>query len=146
MDFFKDVSKKISEAGKVVGDKSKQITESANLSYKISTAEREMEELYAVLGKLVYEEEKGKADSAYFSKCEEISAKQDEITDLKSKKNALSGVVICQNCGAEVSKDNEFCGKCGARIIKPVSEPVSTEETASESPEETEAKEEKTEE
>lgn len=144
MDFFKDVSKKITEAGKVVGDKSKQITESANLSYKISTAEREMEELFAVLGKLVYEEEKGKAESAYFSKCEEISAKHDEIADLKAKKNALSGVIICESCGAEVSKDNDFCGKCGARLIKPVSESVAAEETSAEAAEE--IKEEKTEE
>ena len=35
---------------------------------------------------------------------------------------------ICQNCGAEVDSENDFCGKCGAKIVKP--EPVIEEASA----------------
>ncbi len=134
MDFFKDMGKKVTEAGKVVGDKSKQIAEATKLGYKISAAEREKEELFTVLGKLVYEEEKGKAEFAFFSKCEEISAKQDEIDDLKAKKNALNGVVVCSSCGAEQSGENDYCCKCGTKLEKPVPAPVETSAEEASSP------------
>lgn len=132
---FENLGKKLSETGKAIGDKTKQVSEATQLSYKISVAEREKETLFAVLGKSVYEQARSDSLSPYFGKCEEISAKQDEIDEMKKKLDVLKGIVICQSCGAECGKDNDFCGKCGAKLEKPIDPPISTE-TQNTAPEE----------
>ncbi|MCI5751098.1 MAG: zinc ribbon domain-containing protein [Oscillospiraceae bacterium] len=128
---FENLGKKLSETGKAIGDKTKQVSETTQLSYKISVAEKEKETLFAVLGKSVYEEAKADSLSPFFGKCEEISAKQDEIDEMKKKLDIIKGVIICSNCGAECDKDNDFCGKCGSKLEKPIDPPIAAEtETA----------------
>lgn len=124
---FENLGKKLSETGKVISDKTKQVSETTQLSYKISVAEKEKETLFTVLGKSVYEQAKADSLSPYFGKCEEISAKQDEIDEMKKKLDALKGIIICPKCGAECNKDNDFCGKCGAKLEKPIDPPIAAE-------------------
>ena len=40
---FENLGKKLSETGKAIGDKTKQVSETTQLSYKISVAEKEKE-------------------------------------------------------------------------------------------------------
>lgn len=128
MDFLKNIGEKVSETGKAVGGKTKQVSEIAKITYKITAEEKAVEELYAVLGKACYEAENAKAESPYFGQCEEISAKMDGIEELKKQLNAIKGIVVCENCKAEISAENDFCGKCGAKLVKPVEEPVAVED------------------
>lgn len=136
---FENLGKKLSETGKVIGDKTKQVSETTQLSYKISVAEKEKETLFAVLGKSVYEQAKSDSLSPFFGKCEEISAKQDEIDEMKKKLDAIKGIIICPNCGASCDKENDFCGKCGTKLEKPIDPPIAAEtqdEAAEEAPSE----------
>lgn len=128
MDFLKNFGEKVSETGKAVGGKTKQVSEIAKITYKITAEEKAVEELYALLGKACYEAENAKAESAYFGQCEEISAKMDAIEELKKQLNAIKGIIVCENCKAEVSNENDYCGKCGTKLVKPVEEPVTVEE------------------
>lgn len=134
---FENIGKKLTETGKVIGDKTKQVSEATQLSYKMTVAEKEKEALFAVLGKTVYEQVKADSQSPFFEDCEKITAKQDEIDDLKKKLDAIKGIIICGSCGAECDSKNDYCGKCGAKLNKPVSNPpaeVHNETSAEESP------------
>ena len=124
---FESISKKISETGKAVGDKTKQVAEVAKLSYKVNEELRKAEELYAELGKAVYETEKDNTESVFYAKISEITDKLAKADTLKAELNALRGVVICEKCGAEVPLENDFCGKCGAKVEKPEPAPVEEE-------------------
>ena len=133
MSMFEEWGKKLSETGKAVGDKTKQVSELAKLNYKIVAEEKAVEELYSVLGKMIYEVEKGNSEFAFYGQCEEISAKLDAIAELKAQVSALKGVCKCQNCGAEVDIANDYCGKCGTKLVKPEpkqEEPAAVEEAA----------------
>lgn len=120
---FENISKKLSETGKVIGDKTKQVSETTQLNYKMITAEKEKEALFTVLGKAVYENAKADSQSPFFEDCEKITAKQEEIDELKKKLDSIKGIIICQSCGAECDSKNDYCGKCGTKLNKPVCDP-----------------------
>ncbi len=120
MTMFENLGKKLSETGKVIGDKTKQVSETAQLNYKITAAERQQEELFAVLGRIVYENDKNNSQSPYYAKCEEIAAKQAQIDELRKKADAVKGLLVCANCGAECDIKNEYCPKCGSKLVKPM--------------------------
>ena len=116
----------LESTGKTVSEKTKSGTEVVKLSYKVSSSQRDLAEIYAQIGKLCYEEykdaEKSDAMADLFA---QASLKNAEIDELKAK--------------IRVPADNDFCGKCGARIVKPaapaeVSEEAPAEETAEEAP------------
>jgi rRNA maturation endonuclease Nob1 len=130
----------LESTGKTVSEKTKSGTEVVKLSYKVSSSQRDLAEIYAQIGKLCYEEykdaEKSDAMADLFA---QASLKNAEIDELKAKIRELKGVNLCTECGAEVPADNDFCGKCGARIVKPaapaeVSEEAPAEETAEDAP------------
>lgn len=132
---FENIGKKLTETGKVIGDKTKQVSEVTQLNYKMTVAEKEKEALFTVLGKRVYDQAKADSQSPFFEDCEKITVKQEEIDDLKKKLDAIKGIVICGSCGAECDSKNDYCGKCGAKLDKPVSDPpaeVHTEAPAEE--------------
>ena len=53
---------------------------------------------------------------------DKVSEKKASIEALKEHVRKIKGVLLCQNCGAEVDAENDYCGKCGTKIEKP--EPV----------------------
>lgn len=116
---FENISKKITETGKAVGDKTKQVAEAAKLSYKVNEEYRAAEELYTALGKAYFEAEGENAEGPFYDKCKEIADKLKAAECLKAELNAIKGVVVCDACGAEVPYEYDFCGKCGAKITKP---------------------------
>lgn len=130
---FENIGKKISETGKAVGDRTKQVAEAAKLSYKVNEELRAVGELYAELGKAYFDAEGANADGPFFDKCREIAEKLKSAECLKAELNALKGVCICQECGAEIPIENDFCGKCGAKLVKPEPpKPAEDEEEACE--------------
>ena len=123
---FENLNEKITKTGKAVEGKTKKIAESAKLSYKVSEEKRALELLFTALGKACYKAESENGESAYADSCAEISEKIAKIEEMKAQIRAVKGVVICDNCGAEVSIENDYCGKCGSKLNKPtpVEEPV----------------------
>ncbi|MBQ5332210.1 MAG: zinc ribbon domain-containing protein [Oscillospiraceae bacterium] len=126
---FEKMFETISSTGKAVGEKTKQGTDIVKANLKITAEEKELNDVYLEIGKLYY---KNNSENPCYDQMKELFDKVSEKTalveDLKNKVRQLKGVVMCQNCGAEVDEDNSFCGKCGAKIEKP--EIVESEPTA----------------
>lgn len=125
---FEKIVETINNTGKVVGEKTKQGSEVVKANIKISSEERALNELYTEIGKTYYENNR---ENPCCDTMKELFEMADEkkavISDLKQQLRAIKGVSVCGNCGAECPIENDFCGKCGAKIEKP-EPPVETPE------------------
>lgn len=126
---FEKFVETLNHTGKAVSEKTKQGTDIVKANLKITTEERELNDLFLEIGKLYYKNNSENPCCDQMKELfEKVAEKEASVEELKSKVRALKGVTVCRNCGAEVGEDNTFCGKCGAKIERP--EPVEeTEET-----------------
>ncbi len=155
-DIFKKIGDTLTETGKTVGEKTKQVGNVAKLNARIISAEHSISDNYTVIGKYYYDKYKNEPDEEIAETVNAVTASIEAIESYKNELLAIKGLVKCQNCGNECPYENSFCGKCGAAIEKPEPEPeeaevqeteeLTADETAEEVSEGTDATEEKTEE
>jgi hypothetical protein len=107
MDFFDKLNDTIVETGKNLGQKAKETSNIAKLSYDIRSLESKVRENYRKLGKAYYEEYHVDEDA-------EFEEYMDAIRDLKVQ--IIKGTRICPNCGEALPKNAVFCLKCGEKI------------------------------
>lgn len=128
---FEKIVETISATGKTVSEKTKQGSEYIRLSRKAAAEEKALTDLFLEIGMTYFENnaENPCCDDmkALFDK---VIAKKSEIEDLKAQVRAIKGVVVCSDCGAEAPIENDFCGKCGCKLDKPVVEEPCCEEEA----------------
>ena len=127
-DFFKKVGETISETGKSVSEKTKQVGNVAKLNAKIIASEHSISENYTILGKYYYDTYKDNPDEAVAETVNAVTASIDTIAEMKAQLLAAKGLVKCVECGAGCPTEDDFCGKCGAKLIKP--EPAPEEDEA----------------
>lgn len=125
MDVFEKISKTITDTGKVVSEKTKQVGEVAKLNAKIVSSEHAISENYSILGKFYYDNYKDNADERAVEAVNNINAALETIADMKAQLLSIKGVVKCPSCGFECPIEDNFCGKCGSVLEKP--EPVAEE-------------------
>lgn len=128
-DILKKIGDTITETGKSVGEKTKQVSSVAKFNAKIIASEHSVSENYTILGKFYYDTYKDSPAEEVAETVNSITASLETIADMKSQILAIKGMVKCQDCGAECPFEDNFCGKCGAKLEKP--EPP-VEETAEE--------------
>lgn len=123
---FEKIVETLNNTGKVVGEKTKQSSDLVKINFKISSEEKALLELYCEIGKTYYE---NNSDNPCCDTMKElfdkVAEKASQIEALKNQVRVIKGVAVCTNCGAEVSAENDFCGKCGSKLEKP--EPVADE-------------------
>ena len=125
---FEKFAETINNAGKAVGEKTKLGTDVVKANFKISSEERALNELYLEIGKTYYDNNLDNPCCETMKELfDKVSEKKASIEALKEHVRKIKGVLLCQNCGAEVDSENDYCGKCGAHLEKP--EPP-VEETA----------------
>lgn len=129
-DIFKKIGDTITETGKTVGEKTKQVSSVAKFNAKIISSEHSISDNYTILGKYYYDTYKDNPAEEVAETVNSITASLETIADMKSQILAIKGMVKCQDCGAECPFDDTFCGKCGAKLEKP--EPPVEEETPAE--------------
>ena len=129
-DIFKKIGDTITETGKTVGEKTKQVSSVAKLNAKIISSEHSISDNYTILGKYYYDTYKDNPAEEVAETVNSITASLETIADMKSQILAIKGMVKCQDCGAECPFDDTFCGKCGAKLEKP--EPPVEEEAPAE--------------
>lgn len=145
MGFFNDLGKKASEAYNVTKEKTTKLSGELKLKGKISDYKNKIEDIEFEIGKIVYAEfksgTKGQNDEEIQAKCEEIVGLENDIKKAEEDILALKDIKKCVSCGAEISKDMEFCSKCGTKQpeIEKVEEVV--EESVEEEKEETKTEE-----
>lgn len=129
MDFFNKISDKISSGANVVANKTKDIAGSTKISFQISEYEKQIETLCTQLGKKYYEINGKAALPEYKEFVDQISELYEKIDEAKSELQRIKGIVICEKCGAELTKEIKFCPKCGTKVPEPVVDSVEVVET-----------------
>jgi len=136
---FEKFAETLTSAGKVASEKAKIGTDYAKLNVKIASEEKAVADLYQKAGKLYYKLYKDNtSDSDSCLVFAEITEKLDKVKSLKDQLAALKGTVECPVCGKECTVDDDFCGKCGAKLAK--QEPEEAKTDAVEEAEEAEIK------
>ena len=125
-DIIKKITDTITETGKNVGEKTKQVGNTAKLNAKIISSERSISENYTLIGKYYYDMYKEKPDADIAEAVNSVTASLETIAEMKEQILALKGLVKC-SCGANCPIEDTFCGKCGAKLEKP--EPIVEEKT-----------------
>ena len=83
MAFFDDLTKKISTAADIAVDKAKDLAETGKTKLDIAAEEKEVQKLYAQIGKAIYQQEKDNPDSIFAAECYNITERLQRIEELK---------------------------------------------------------------
>lgn len=135
MDFFNKVGETLSNKGRDVTKKAKEIAEIVSLNSQISSKEDEIDHYFLEIGKHIYEQHRELAGGILAEKCAAVNAAYEEIERLKAEILATKGSVLCLQCGEEIGEGVLFCPKCGAKQPEPqVSAPEEEPEEVPESP------------
>ena len=129
-DILKKIGDTLTETGKTVSEKTKQVGNVAKLNAKIISSEHSVSDNYTILGKYYYDTYKDNPDESVAETVNSITASLDAIDEMKNQILAIKGLVKCESCGADCPFEDDFCGKCGAKLEKP--EPPAEEEPAEE--------------
>lgn len=128
---FEKFVETLNNTGKTVSEKTKQGSDIVKANIKISSEERALNDVYLEIGKTYYE---NNAENPCCDTMKElfdmVVEKKASIAALKQQIRTIKGVSVCDACGAENPVENEFCGKCGAKIEKPAPVEEASEEDA----------------
>lgn len=116
MSFFDKVTVAIGSAGKDVARKAKDVSEASRCTVTIEECEQNIKRISEEIGKYFYENYMGEPEEPYKSWFVEICENINTIREMEEKKRRLRGVEVCQNCGAELRRDANFCNECGAPV------------------------------
>ena len=83
MAFFDDLTKKLSTAADIAVDKAKDLAETGKTKLDIAAEEKEVQKLYAQIGKAIYQQEKDNPDSIFAAECYNITERLQRIDELK---------------------------------------------------------------
>ncbi|MCR5369701.1 MAG: zinc-ribbon domain-containing protein [Clostridium sp.] len=116
MAFFDDLGKALSDTGRVVVGKTKDITGALQLKAKVNAEKDKINKAYIELGKAYYEQLKGTDNPRYAAEVRAISEGLLQVEELENQIMELEGTRICAECGAKVMRGAKFCSKCGAPL------------------------------
>ncbi|MCD8382806.1 MAG: zinc ribbon domain-containing protein [Clostridiales bacterium] len=94
----------------------KNMGDNAALSGEISERERQIEQLYAQLGRQYYSAHRGEPEPELASAVQQIDGALAELQERKRLLQEKRGLTNCPNCGREVPSANAFCNFCGFRL------------------------------
>ena len=127
MNFFDQLGKKVTDAGKGVAQQTKNLTEIARLTSVIDTEEKLVAQSYAQIGKAYYENHKNDPSAECAPQIALVNKSLEKIAQWREQIQMIKGIVKCPQCGADVPYSSQFCGSCGTRIVRmePVPAPAS---------------------
>lgn len=106
---------KINDVQRVAAEKSKNVSETANLKRKILYEEERIVEIFADIGKKYYKDPND--DPAEFKiLCDDIDTRRRRIKRMRYELNGLKGMKICPKCNVEVTERYQFCPRCGGQL------------------------------
>ena len=128
MAFFTDMKRSLTETGKQVAQKTKELSDTVQLKTQLSREKEALNRQYAQIGKKVFEAANEADEEAYTAEFTLIRESLKTIDELQDKLSTLEGFIHCPECGAKIEKTSAFCSKCGAKIAeaKPEGDDVDT--------------------
>ncbi|QEK12463.1 zinc ribbon domain-containing protein [Crassaminicella thermophila] len=122
MDFMDKLAQKVSSGTRMISQKTDEIIEIAELKIDLKNIEEEIEEAKLYIGELVYKYFLSKNESmpvsAINSKCREIQRMEYEKNRIKTRLNKIKGLKYCNFCGEVIIDEENYCPKCGHKIIR----------------------------
>ena len=122
MAFFDDLSKKITQAGQAVSQKSKDISGVAKLNSAISAEEKKLQANYYQLGRLYVTKHGNDFEPSFADLVNAIKESEQNIINYRTQIQDIKGIMRCEKCGAEIPNNVLFCSTCGTPV--PVKDPV----------------------
>lgn len=116
MSLFDKMTNAIGSAGKDVAKKAKEVSEVSRCTAAIEEHKQHLQNLYLEIGKYLCENRIKDMEEPYASWFSEVDENLNRISEIEEKRRTLKGIEICQNCGAELKKDANFCNVCGGRV------------------------------
>ena len=132
MAFFTDMKRSLTETGKQVAQKTKELSDTVQLKTQLSREKEALNRQYAQIGKKVFEAANEADEEAYTAEFTLIRESLKTIDELQDKLSTLEGFIHCPECGAKIEKTSAFCSKCGAKIAeaKPEGDDIDVVDTA----------------
>lgn len=85
MAFLEKLGKKVGDAAGSAAEKAKDFAETTKLNSAISSEEKQINQYFLEMGKIIFEQDKENPDSPVAELCSKILAAQKTIEDLKQK-------------------------------------------------------------
>lgn len=119
MAFFEKFGEKLTNAGKDVAKKTKELADVTKLNMQIGNEEDNIKSKYLEIGKLYYELFSSSPDEKFTELCSSIAESENKINTYKDQIQEIKGVKKCSKCGAEIASSAVFCSICGNKTAEP---------------------------
>ncbi|NLZ80581.1 MAG: zinc ribbon domain-containing protein [Clostridiales bacterium] len=119
MDFFNKLGDIISDNGKKVAKKAKDVSELTKLNGQLTTEENRKNAAFLAVGKRFFEESVGEVSTEYISDFSVINESLANIEEIKNQIKMIKKIYHCPNCGANMSINASFCSSCGSKVKHP---------------------------
>jgi rRNA maturation endonuclease Nob1 len=113
MAFLDKLGDTLVSAGKDVGQKAKDLSDTAKLTMDIRSKEDQVQKYYTQLGKQYYEAHSDDESDEQIAQIKETLA---VIEDMKKELLDLKGAKVCPACGREIDAEDAYCKSCGAKL------------------------------
>lgn len=114
MAFWSDLGKKISDTTQSVVEKTKISTDTMRLNGLISDEERNVQRIYAEIGKKYMELHGADGDPDFAGLMQEYQTSKAKMEEYRSQIRRNKHLLICAGCGAEIPETVLYCTRCGA--------------------------------
>ena len=126
MNFFNRATNAVETMGKNVSKAAKDNVEIVRCSSAIDSCKEKIESAYTEIGKRYYNSEEEPSKEMFSDLFDVVQSNQEQINELRNRLQKLKGIIICEVCGTELSKDAKFCRNCGWKVEYSDVVPVST--------------------
>ena len=114
MAFWSDLGKKISDTTQSVVEKTKTSTDIMRLNGLISDEERNVQRIYAEIGRKYMELHGADGDPDFAGLMQEYQTSKAKMEEYRSQIRRNKHLLICAGCGAEIPEMVLYCTRCGA--------------------------------
>lgn len=114
--FAEKVGDKVESGVKSVSDSSKKMAEKSRIKREIAVLEGEVNNAYISIGKKYMELHADSPSEEFAESVETIKTKSERAEKFRELLASLDDKQTCSGCGAEISRDQKFCDKCGAKV------------------------------
>lgn len=117
MAFIDNMRDKLNQASQYTVQKAKNLSEVARLNSAISTAEKEINELYGKIGYEIYRAYCDAPQPEVADLIQQVAGLHDLIEASREQIKTINGADTCPQCGAKISKGMVFCSGCGNKLV-----------------------------
>lgn len=116
MAFFDDLKRSLTDTGKVVTEKTKDLSNTVRIKAQIAAEKDAMRREYERIGREFYQSATEADRERFPESFAAIGESEKKLAKLDAELTELDGSISCPECGARVEKTACFCTKCGAKI------------------------------